>query len=266
MTDAPMNSIYKEWLSDRPGYKSLRKWNPHLPEIIIERHPKEKDDSAGFVSRVITGAPGTGKSMYAYMIGAKTFWLFDGCSRDEDIEDCYRQSLNSIIYRPDELFKRVKEQRKKTEPMLLLIVDDCSVHMGRALFDQDRKTYRRLQGTIPTLREDTTGLLITTPKTVLLAKPWREFIDYKCEIRSVSTYKENRRIATHYYKRYFPDDIKFRVQAPFRERFSSLCPLPFYQWYLDKKRKALNEYQAMCDRLGVMLEDESEEPEDDNGE
>jgi hypothetical protein len=266
MTDAEMNSVYKEWLSDRPYYKTLRKWNPHLPEIIIERHPKKTDDPAGFVSRVVTGPPGAGKSMYAYLIGAKTFWLYDGCSRDEDTEACFKQSLDCIIYRPDDLFKMVKEQRKRAEPMLLLIVDDASVHQGRALFDQDRKTYRRLQGTIPTLREDCTGLLLTTPKTILLCKPWREFIDYKCEVRSLSAYKENRRMASHYYRRYFPDDVKFRMQLPFREKFSSLCPLPFYDWYLEKKRKALNEYQALCDKLILDPVDNSEEPEEDNNE
>jgi len=257
-----MNNIFEEWLKDRSTYKKLKDWNPGLPPLIVERHPRKKDEPSGFIPRVICGHPGYGKSMYAYKAGAKVFFIYDGCSRVEDEEECYKQALDAIIYRPSDLFDKVKKQRKKAEPALLWIIDDGSVHMGRALFDQDRKTYRRLQGTIPTVREDVTGFLITTPKTNLLAKPFREFIDEKVEIRLASAFKENRRFAVHYFRRYFPDDRNFRIQAPFRDKFSSLCPQPFYDWYLLKKRKALNEYQALCDKLSVVEERDSEEEDD----
>lgn len=256
-----MNEVYKEWLSHRGGYKTLRNWYPHLAEVIVERHPKHSEGSSGFIAKTCVGFPGFGKSMYCYKLGAKIFFIYDGCSRDEDEEECYKQSLDAIIYRPDDLFQKVKEQRKKHEPAILWVIDDGSVHMGRALFDQDRKTYRRLQGTIPTLREDCTGLLISTPKASLLAKPYREFLDDKIEIKLLGEFKSNRRVACHYHRRYFPDERNFRMQLPYREKFSNLCPLPFYQWYLDKKRKALDDYQAMCDRLGNVYTDT---PEDDN--
>jgi len=260
-----MNNIFEEWLSDRTLYKTLRDWNPGLAPLIVERHPKTPDDNAAFISRIICGKPGYGKSMYAYKIGAKVFWIFDGCDRVEQEEECYKQSLDAIIYRPEELFNKVKIQRKKAEPALLWVIDDGSVHVGRALFDQDRKCYRRLQSTVPTLREDVTGLLITTPKANLLAKPFREFIDEKCEIKLASSFKENRRFANHYFRRYFPDDHNFRMQLPFRDRFSSLCPQPFYSWYLTKKRKALNEYQELCDRLIALSDDTTEDDDEDAG-
>jgi len=261
-----MNDVYEEWIKDRPSYKTLRNWEPGLAPLIVERHPRTPDDPSGFISRVVCGKPGYGKSMYAYKIGAKIFYIFDGCSRDEDEEECYKQALDCIVYRPDDLFTRIKVQRKKASPMLLLIIDDGSVHMGRALFDQDRKTYRRLQGTVPTLREDVTGRIITTPKTNLLAKSFREFIDDKCEIKLASAFKENRRFANHYFRRFFPDDHNYRMQLPFRDKFSNLCPQPFYGWYLEKKRKALNEYQLMCDKLGALPVDNSEDDEEDTGE
>lgn len=259
-----MTETYAEWMKYRPDYKTLNKWYPHLPQVIVERHPRKSDEPSGFIPRVVTGAPGYGKSMYAYKIGAKVFWIFDGCDRVEQEEECYKQSLDALIYRPEQLFEKVKAQRKKSEPALLWIIDDGSVHMGRQLFDQDRKTYRRLQGTIPTVREDTTGLLITTPKSNLLAKPFREFIDEKVEIKLISEFKENRRMAKHYFRNYFPDDRNFRIQLPYQERFSNLCPQPFYNWYLEKKRKALNEYQELCDKLGSLPVDDNEPIEDDN--
>jgi hypothetical protein len=259
-----MTETYAEWLHDRPYYKTLKKWNPGLAPIIVERHPRKPDDPSGFIPRVILGKPGYGKSMYAYKIGAKIFWIFDGCDRIEQEEECYKQSLDALIYRPEQLFEKVKYQRNKSEPALLWIIDDGSVHFGRQLFDQDRKTYRRVQGTIPTVREDTTGLLITTPKSNLLAKPFREFIDEKVEIKLMSEFKENRRVANHYFKNYFPDERNFRIQLPFRDLFSNLCPQPFYSWYLEKKRKALNEYQALCDKLGSLPVDDNEPIEDDS--
>lgn len=261
-----MTDVFQDWIKDRPGYKTLKDWNPGFAPIIVDRHPKNADDPSGFIPKVITGKPGYGKSMYAYKIGAKVFFLLDGCSRVEDEEECYKKSLDAIIYRPEDLFFKVREQRKKHEPAVLWIIDDGSVHMGRQLFDQDRKTYRRLQGTIPTIREDVTGLMVTTPKTNLLAKPFREFIDDKCEIKLTSAFKENRRIANHYFRRYFPDDRNFRMQLPFRDRFSNLCPQPYYSWYLQKKRKALDDYQLLCDKLNVVQEDSNEDDNDDSGE
>ncbi len=238
-----MNELFETWLKERPGYKLLKQWNPSLVPLIIERHPTADNLVSGFIQRIITGDPGYGKSTFCYKLMARLYWSINGCTRTDDEEDCYTFALENLIYSPNELFQRVMRQRNLSEPAWIWTLDDASVHMGRQLFDQDRATYRKLQGIVPTLREDVTCLLITTPTTALLAKPFREFFKRKIECTLMEGgMRHYTRLGKHYEKRFYPDDIRFRIHNPFNDRFSCLVPEPFYHWYLDKKRNALKEY------------------------
>jgi hypothetical protein len=236
------NETYQLWLNERPNYKSLKDWNPRLPELILKAHPSKDNRNTGHINRIVTGTAGVGKSIYAYKIMAKTDYILNGYTKVDQEENSYKFALDNIIYRPRELFERIQKQRNIDEPALVWCLDDASVHFGRQLFDQDRNLYRQLQGAVPTLREDVTGLLLTTIIVDLLAKPLREFVRKKIHIMPLAELSSHRCIARHYEKWYFPDDIRFRIHVPFQERFSSLCPEPFYGWYHKKKMDALNEY------------------------
>jgi len=259
-----MNEIYNEWLKERGNYKKLKDWNPHLPELIIKNYPTSDNKMMGHVNRIITGPPGLGKSIYAYKIGAKTHYLFNGYTKVDEEEYSYKYSLDQLMYRPQQLFDKIRVQRQRNEPELFGCIDDGSVHMGRQLFDQDRETYRKLQGIVPTLREDFTGFLVTTVILNMLAKPLREFVRHKVIIKPMAELKSMRRLAVHYERWYFPDDIRFRMLVPFQEKFSSLCPEPFYSWYHEKKMKALNEYMADLERKPVKPSG-GEDVEEDSG-
>lgn len=237
-----MNEIYVEWLKERPRYKKLRDWNSGLIQLSIDRHPTPDNKTTGHISRIVTGDPGVGKSMYSYKIMAKLHYAFNGYTKVDEEEYSYKYALDNLIYRPQQLFDKVRQQRDIDAPALCWCVDDASVHMGRQLFDQDREAYRQLQGTVPTLREDVTLLLLTTISINLLAKPWREFVRKKVNIMSLGALNDYKRIAKHYEKWYFPDDIRFRINLPFQDKFSCLVPEPFYTWYHQKKMAALNEY------------------------
>lgn len=237
-----MDEVFYQWLNEHDNYKTLAQWNPALIQPIIDRHPTMDNKISGFIERIITGDPGYGKSTYAYKLMAKLCWTIQDCTEIEQEEQCYKFSIDNMIYRPRELFDRVMHQREVGEPAWVWCLDDASVHMGRQLFDQDRATYRKLQGIVPTLREDVTCLLITTPATALLAKPFREFYKRKIDMGIPHGIKRYTRLGKHYEKRYFPDDIRFRMHHPYDDKFSCLIPEPFYSWYLVKKRLALREY------------------------
>lgn len=256
-----MNEIFAQWLKERPTFKPLAKWMPSLIPLIIDRHPK---DTSGFLQRTITGSPGFGKSTFAYKIMAKLYWVINGFTNIEDEEQCYKFALDNMIYRPKELFDKIKIQVDLGEPAWVWTLDDCSIHMGRQLWDQDRQTYWDLQDNVPVIREYVTCLLITTPTVKLLAKPFREFFDMKVEMDLMEGIKRYPRRAKHYVKKYYPDDVRYRIYHPYDDCFSCCVPLPFYDWYREKKLNALREYHAMKKlrrdiRAGV---EEGELPED----
>jgi hypothetical protein len=237
-----MDEVYYQWLKDRPTYKRLRDWNSGLIRLTLDKHPTADNKMTGHVSRVVTGDAGIGKSTYSYKILAKVHYTMNGYTKVDEEEYSYKFALDNMIYRPRQLFDQVRIQRALDTPALAWCIDDASVHMGRQLFDQDREGYRNLQGIVPTLREDVTLLLITTINVGMLAKPWREFIRKKVHIQSMGALRDYKRLAKHYEKWYYPDDIRFRINIPFQDKFSCLIPEPFYSWYHKKKMDALNEY------------------------
>lgn len=257
-----MNEIYKKWLDSRPNYKHLAKWNSGLVGEVLDRYPTENKPFTGFVHRTIVGDPGAGKSVYAYKLMAKIHYTLNGYTKVDEEEYSYKFSLDNLIYKPDDLFNRMLEQKKKRQPALAWCLDDASVHFGKQLFDMDRKKYRQLQGAMPTVRTAVTCFLITTPRTHLLAKPLREFFDKKVEIRVIENFQRHPRIARHYHKKYFPDDVRYRMRIPFQDKYSVLVPEPFFGWYLDKKMEAEVDYLDRSIHGDIVVEDVAVDDED----
>lgn len=258
-----MDETYRQWLNERPTYKKLKDWKTGLSPLVIKAHQTKTNVNKGNISRIITGDAGVGKSCYAFKVMAKIHYDFNGFTKVDEEEISYKYALDNILYRPEELFNKVKQQLDSDEQALEWCIDDGSVHMGRQLFDQDREAYRKLQGTVPTLRECVSGLFITTISVYLLAKPLREFIRKKVIIQRLAEASSYRCIAKHYDKWYYPDDVKFRMGIPFQDRFSCLVPEPFYTWYHAKKMNALKEYNESIIRHPIIPSggEGDEEPE-----
>jgi len=258
-----MNETYYEWLKKRPKYKTLKDWNPALIDKVLERHPRKQNNFLkGFISRVVTGKPGHGKSMLCYKYMAKLDYVINGYTKVDDEEESYRFALDNMIYRPYEFFSRIETQIDKGIPFLVWTLDDCSIHMGKQLWDADRKSYRRLQDLLPAIREYVTFLLINTITVKLLAKPFREFFDTKIDITLEEGFTRYPRRGKHYFKEFYPDDIRFRMYHPYDDRFSVLVPEPFYSWYDEKKNKALKEYHKMR-KESDMIQDYNEHDNED---
>jgi hypothetical protein len=259
-----MNELYQQWLNTRPDYKPLSKWTSGLIEEVLDRYPTPNKPFSGFVNRTIVGPPGSGKSVYAYKLSAKLHYVLNGYTKRDEEEESYKFALDNFIFYPQDLFDRMLEQKKKRQPALVWCLDDASVHFGKQLFDIDRKIYRRLQGAMPTIRTAVTCLLITTPRTQLLAKPLREFFDYKAEIRVVENFQRTPRIARHYEKKFFPDDTRYRMRIPFQDKYSVLVPEPFFTWYLDKKMDAEIGYLDRSMHGDVVVEPSEKEDEEED--
>ena len=236
------NIEFDEWLKTRPRYKPLDKWKPYLIPEIIDRHPTINNKMHAFISRIITGEMGHGKSMFAYKLMAKLDYHLNGYTTIDQEENSYKFALDNMVYHPEDLFARFDRTLNSDYPDWIWTLDDASIHMGKQLWNQDREAYWKLEDKIPTIRENVTCLLITTPKLNALAKPFRDFFDKKIKITLEEGVKRYPRRAKHYFKDYYPDDVHYCIHHPFDDKFSCLVPDPFYKWYRDKKKKALREY------------------------
>ena len=251
------------WYRERPKYKTLKEWNPYLIPKIMERNPAYNENHwKGFISRVVTGKPGHGKSILCYKYMAKLDYVINGYTTIDEEEYSYKFALDNMIYRPDEFFKRIDTQVDLGIPFIIWTLDDCSIHMGRQLWDEDRKSYRKLQRKIPAIREYVTCLFINTITTKLLAKPFREFFDAKIDVTLEEGFIRYPRRAKHYFKEFYPDDIRFNMYHPFDDKYSVLVPDTFYKWYDDKKNLALREYNEWKKKKKIKVnEGIPEEPE-----
>ena len=257
-----MNEIFEEWLKYRTNYKKLKDWKTGLCQLIIDRYPTpENNMTSGFIHRTIVGDPGYGKSTYALKVIAKIHYTMNGFNKIDNEEDSYKYAIDNMIFSPQELFEKMDYQMSVNKPALVWCLDDASVHMGTQLWEDDRATYRKLRKRMPTIRDKVTGLLITTPQVSLLAKPLREFLRRKVEIKLISEFKSMRRVGRHYEKQYYPDDIRFRMRIPFQDKFSCLIPEPFYAMYRDKKKLACDLYEQKPPKVI----DEEDIDEDDEG-
>jgi len=259
-----MNEIFAQWYKDRPGKKTLREWNPSIIPAIIERHPKCPDDKYSFIHRLIAGDMGYGKTSLAYLLMAKLDYTINGYTKLDEEENSYIFALNNIIYHPDELFSRMDKQLDIGLPDWIWTLDDCSIHMGKQLYRQNRKAYDMLEDNLPTIREYVTCLLVTTPRVNNLAKPFRDFFDKKIKI----TLEEGgitqwTRRGKHYFKEYYPDDIHYVIYHPYDDKYSCLVPQPYYGMLRKKKLDALKEYRRTKKHLTLKEQDEIEKEEDE---
>lgn len=258
-----MDETFRQWCKLRPNFKHLKDWKPALIPLIIERHPSDENIIQGFIHRIITGDMGYGKTTLAYKLRAKLSWDVNGYTAIDDEENCYKEALNNMIYRPDDLINRMMKQLERDEPAWMWIIDDGSIHMGKQLYRQNRAAYDKLEDNLPTIREYVTCLLVTTPKVNNLAKPFRDFFTRKINITlEEGGLKQYTRRGKHYFKEFYPDDLHYIIRHPYDDRYSCLVPEPFYSWMHQKKIDALKEYHAMKrDKEGKTSVDEEDDVE-----
>lgn len=223
------------------NYKKLQDWESGFVNWVIRRHPSNPKQQNGFMGGFISGERGQGKSTYTYKVGAKTYYVLNGYNKTSDEEDAYKIALKYMFYDPSDFRKFLIYNKIKRIITPIVVVDDASMHFGKMLHITAPKVYAALLGETATIRTAVTGLLITAPKRSHVAKFLRDYDDFKGEVK-VDGGPSNPKMQTwnrkvRYYRwNYYPDEVKYRIQIPFQDKYSCYIPEPFYSWYLEKKR------------------------------
>jgi hypothetical protein len=225
------------------NYKKLYDWNSGFVRWVIYRHPTNPKQQNGFMGGFIFGERGTGKSTYCYKVTAKTYYELNGYNTTDDEEDAYKQALEYMIFDPTIFRKLIIYNKIKRIVTPIITLDDASMHFGKMLHMTDPHTYAALLGETATIRTAVTGFLINAPKRGHVAKFLRDYDDFKGEIKTISTgHTPNidtpswQRKVRFYRWYYYPDEVKYRIQIPFQDKYSCYIPEPYYTWYLEKKR------------------------------
>lgn len=225
------------------NYKKLKDWNSGFVRWVIHRHPSNPKQQNGFMGGFIFGERGTGKSTYCYKVNAKTYYELNGYSKTDEEEDAYQEALQYMMYEPSDFRKLLIYNKIKRIVTPIICLDDASMHFGKMLHVINPKLYSALLGETATIRTAATGFLINAPKRSHVVKFLREYDDFKGEVKtsngghdpSVDSPSWQRKVRFYRWN-YYPDEVRYRIQIPFQDRYSCYIPEPFYNWYIEKKR------------------------------
>lgn len=223
------------------NYKKLSEWHSGFVHWVIRRHPQNSKQQNGFMGGFIFGERGTGKSTYCYKVEAKTYYELDGYNTVDDEEEAYKKALEYMLFEPKDLRKLLIYNKLKQIVTPIICLDDASMHFGKMMHLTNPKLYAALLGETATIRTAVTGFLINAPRRGHVAKFLRDYDDFKGEIKTDagggSEYMPTWNKKVRYYRwNYYPDEVKYRIQIPFQDKYSCFIPEPFYSWYLEKKR------------------------------
>lgn len=217
--------------------KNLSEWNSGFVRWVILRHPTKPTQQNGFMGGFIFGERGTGKSTYCYKTLAKTYYELNGYNNDED---AYKMALQYIIFEPPDFRKLLIYNKIKKIVTPIICLDDASMHFGKMMHMINPKLYQALLGETATIRTAVTGFLINAPKRDHVAKFLRDYDDFKGQVKvddgGHSEFNPTWQRKVRYYRwNYYPDEVKYRIQIPFQDKYSCYIPEPFYSWYIEKK-------------------------------
>ncbi|MBD3195206.1 MAG: hypothetical protein GF317_09135 [Candidatus Lokiarchaeota archaeon] len=223
------------------NYKKLKDWNSGFSRWVIYRHPENSKRQNGFMGGFIFGERGTGKSTYCYKAEAKTYYDLNGYNKTDDEEEAYKLALECMIYEPTDFRKLLIYNKIRRIITPIICLDDASMHFGNMLHITDPKIYSALLGETATVRTAVTGFLINAPKRKHVAKFLRDYDDFKGEVKEdhtggFSNQPTWQRKVRFYRWNYYPDEVKYRIQIPFQDKYSCFIPEPYYKWYIEKKR------------------------------
>jgi len=163
-----------------------KKYIKHMDELtkferrIINRHPE------GLVSTVTEGPREIGKSMFSYITMTRIFQYLEGVH----VDDAYLRALDHFRFTLPEVIKSIDEVNDNTDydnileydrenQYRILTLDDAGTHMGKYKFYTDISNVEDLKSRLDTIRDVTTGLMMTTPTESGLLSFIRDYPDTK---------------------------------------------------------------------------------------
>lgn len=231
-----MNTKIKQWIKSKD---ELNKFE----QKIINSHPEKLTNAAAIGERDI------GKSMFCYITATHIFQYLEGIH----VDDAYIRALDHFIWTYKEFnnavdpiiqntdFNNIREYDKENK-YRILVIDDAATHMGKYKFYTKVSMVDKLAAKMNTIRDVTSGLLITVPMVSGMLTFLRDFPD----LRIINIFYDRTGDPTYGRK------VEIRMQPKkWARKGKLLFPLLkgsiyVYDWAYDeykvRKRKALQEY------------------------
>jgi len=231
-----MNTKIKAWIKSKDELNKFER-------KIINSHPEK------LTNAVAEGERDIGKSMFCFITTTHIFQYLEGIH----VDDAYIKALDHFIW-------TMKQFKDKVYPIIqntdfnnirqydlenkyhILVIDDAGTHMGKYKFYTRITEVDKLASQMHTIRDVTSGLLITIPMFSGMLSVLREFPDVR-----LITIAYDREGNTDYDRK-----VEIRMQPKKWARKGKLLFPPIkgsvyvYDWAYDeykvRKRKALQEY------------------------
>lgn len=215
------------------NYRKLKDMDCKLSKRILNKHP------LGFISAIVTGERGWGKSMYTYKAMAKVYWELNGYTKTDDEVTAYDMALEHMLFNMEGLAKLINKNVINDLVTPVICLDDATVNFCSYKFFTDRAKVIHIHSVFDTIRIACTGLLLTCPKRKMLLPFLRNYDSLRIQIKMRDD--KWRRYARAYRWVWLPDDKKFNINIPFQDNFSCYVPDEFYENYKGKRTAILKD-------------------------
>lgn len=183
-----------------------------------------KPKSYDFISAMVTGKRGIGKTVYCIKLVRQYYELKYGMDKDE----AYRKAISSIIFSLDEMIHLMKTHTWKNR-VDVIIFDDCGIFTSGMMYSSFQKQFAMLRASLDGIRSITGALLLTAPTVTSTAK----FIQsYEHLIIKVSKQWEWQRLSIGYQKYRTPFG-KTYTRRLFEDHFSAYLPKTHFYNYME---------------------------------
>lgn len=208
--------------------------------------------NTGFVSAVIFGRQGSGKTTYAFKVARDVFWKLNNLENKDDAWQYVRESY--FFELPDALTK-IQDAIDNDYRIPLIIFDDAGIWLSKYVWYEDyMKTFYKLYALI---RTRVSAVVFTTPSPEDLAFYLREKGWYQIRVTMVNRKKMIAR-ATLYSKdfgRNSKGEIVTQVKRKALDEYKAQLPNDIYDEYMRRRReterKLLDELKKILSTLNV---------------
>lgn len=213
-------------------------------------------ESYGFVSAVIFGKQGSGKTTYAFKVMRDVYYYLN---KYESREDAWADVERSYFFELPEALDKIEMAIRNNLRIPVILFDDASIWLSKYEWYKDyMKVFYKIYA-LARLR--ITAILFTTPSPDDLAFFLREKGWYQIRVRWVNKKKKyaEAMLYSKSFARNSKGEIVTKVKAQAIDMFKVDLPNDFYQRYLEKRRQT---EERLIDEITRELEKERES--DDN--
>ena len=208
----------------------MEDWDLRLSKYIVNRVKHN-----GFLSAITKAERGYGKSMYNLKIMAYVYYTLDDCSEEE----AWDKALRNMLFTPDQLLDKIKDNIENETLTPVLCIDDAAVHFSSYLYFINLYETSLLNATFDTIRTSANAILVNCPDKSRLLSGLRHYDDYEITIyREAGNYYDRRAVGIKWYS--LPDGHK-RFRKMFEDHFSCYVPNEIYEKYLKQRKLYLKE-------------------------